>query len=110
MPGAFKFFEYAGEAHAVLVDQENLHILDAHKWSLTNGSRHVGFTKLYLRRRKYRGGKQVEVVYVRRQIAGALPNVVVDHIDGNGLNNTAANLRITTVEENARRQNRRRKS
>ena len=103
-------YRYRGENHLVTVDIEDTALLLVHKWSLTNCSRHVGFPKLYLRRRRYHKGRQVEVIYLHRQISGALPNVVVDHIDGNGLNNTAANLRITTVEENARRQNHRRKS
>lgn len=39
---------------------------------------------------------------MHRVILGAGSGVIVDHIDGNGLNNTRANLRFCTAAENAR--------
>lgn len=47
------------------------------------------------------GGKG-KTVYMHRLIAGAVPGQVVDHIDGDGLNNTRANLRICSTKENSR--------
>jgi len=104
-----KFLPYAGEMHEVRVDFEDLAVLEGFKWSITNCSRHPGCPKFYLRRRVWENGRQKEVVYFHRQVTGALPGVVVDHLDGNGLNDTHQNFRITTQAENikAHRQKRR---
>lgn len=40
------------------------------------------------------------LVYLHRLITGALPGQVVDHIDGDGLNNTDSNLRVVTPGQN----------
>lgn len=102
MASHYRLYPYAGEHHTVEIDEDNLPLLDAHRWSLTNCSRHTNAPKLYLRRRKYKGKKQVEVIYLHREIMGALPGVVVDHLDGNGLNCTRANMILTTQPENAK--------
>lgn len=39
---------------------------------------------------------------MHRLIAGASPDEFVDHVDGNGLNNCRANLRVATKQENSR--------
>jgi hypothetical protein len=39
-------------------------------------------------------------VYLHRLIMNAPKGLVVDHIDGNGLNNTRANLRVVTQQQN----------
>ena len=78
------------------------------KWHLTNKSRHASSPKLYARynTRRRKEGTQPSM-YLHRLVANALPGVVVvvDHLDGNSLNNRRSNLKCTTVEENARRQN-----
>lgn len=48
--------------------------------------------------------------YMHREIIGARKGFVVDHIDGNALNNQRSNLRECTVRENIRNQNSRRKT
>jgi len=41
-----------------------------------------------------------QLVYMHRMILGAPEGLIVDHRDGNGLNNTRANLRLATIREN----------
>jgi hypothetical protein len=43
-------------------------------------------------------------IRMHRQITGAPPNLVCDHIDHNGLNNRKSNLRLCTRSQNARNQ------
>jgi len=47
-----------------------------------------------------RSPKTRHLVYMHRIIMSPGPRLVVDHIDGNGLNNTRANLRNVTRSEN----------
>ena len=98
----FRLFRYAGLDVRVYFNSEDAPVLDGFRWSVTNCSRHPGCPKFYLRRRVWEKGVQKEVIYLHRQISGALPGTVVDHLDGDGLNNTRQNLRITTQAENAR--------
>ncbi len=49
-------------------------------------------------------------VYMHREVMSAPAGQEIDHIDGNGLNNTRANLRACTRSENARNHRKRRKS
>jgi hypothetical protein len=41
------------------------------------------------------------LIYMHREIIGAPAGAIVDHIDGNGLNNQRCNLRLVTPGENA---------
>lgn len=40
------------------------------------------------------------VIKLHRLLLNALPSQFVDHVDGNGMNNTRANLRIATKQQN----------
>ena len=92
-----------GELFMVVVDEEDYDRLSKFRWSIGKCSGPDRNPKYYVRRHVCRQGKQV-TVYMHREVLGVLPGVVVDHLDGNGLNNTKRNLRATTVYENARRQ------
>lgn len=75
--------------HKALVDDEDFERVSAVSWYALKGH---STTYAYNRRR---GG-------MHRFILSAPPGMVVDHIDHDGLNNTRANLRLCTKQENGR--------
>lgn len=56
---------------------------------------HLSGGKVYARLSRVVSGRR-ELVYLHRLITGAPPGLDVDHIDGNGLNNRRANLRVVS--------------
>ena len=103
---AFIMIPWKGELCTIVLDAEDYEKYKDIKWHLTNKSRHASSPKLYARHNtRCRPQKKQIGVYLHRLVANALPGVVVDHLDGNSLNNRRSNLKCTTVEENARRQN-----
>jgi hypothetical protein len=88
----------------VLLDRSDLERVSELKWSLTWNAKH-GFTPIpYVQATDYRGGKGKKV-YLHRLVMDAKPGQVIDHIDGNTLDNRRRNLRVATRSQNA--QNRR---
>lgn len=73
-----------GEILYALVDDSDYTELSRHKWHLLAG-RYAGRTGH---------------VYMHRQILSAPTDASVDHIDGNGLNNTRSNLRLVSQSQN----------
>lgn len=73
-----------------LVDDEDYDQLSQYTWKASR----KGNTVYAERSRKL----------MHREIMNALPNMEVDHIDGNGLNNTRSNLRLCSHAENLRNQ------
>ncbi|MEG7750695.1 HNH endonuclease, partial [Listeria monocytogenes] len=51
-----------------------------------------------------RSGEKPRAVYLHRQIMGEPSGFEVDHIDGNGLDNRRANLRVASKTQNVRNQ------
>lgn len=68
-----------------LVDDDTLQELEKHKWYILNG---YAFNRLN---------------YMHRLVLNAVPGQVVDHINGNKLDNRRENLRFVTVSLNAAR-------
>jgi hypothetical protein len=78
-----------------LVDEEDFNYLNQWKWHLGKGG--------YAYRRKYLSdGKDGFVsVYMHRLLLNPPPGMEIDHINGNGLDNHRANLRIVTHQQNS---------
>jgi AP2 domain/HNH endonuclease len=72
------------------VDAADFERLNKHKWTaLVTGS------KVYAIR-----SEKGKTILMHREILNAPPHKVVDHIDGTGLNNSQANLRLCTKQQN----------
>ncbi len=77
------------------VDDGDFDFLMQWKWTALVGDR----TFYAHRRQRLECGKHA-LVLMHRLILGTPEGMVTDHIDGNGLNNTRANLRIATQRQN----------
>lgn len=78
------------------IDDEDFATVSQFKWYADR----CGWTD-YARRGTRIDGKKSSVL-MHRQILVAVPGEIVDHIDGNGLNNTRGNLRKASASENGR--------
>jgi hypothetical protein len=76
---------------SVLVDEQDAEWLSRYRWRAIR-IRHTWYAV-----RADSDG----LVYMHREILDAPAGLIVDHRDGNGLNNTRANLRLVTARENA---------
>lgn len=56
----------------------------------------------YAARQSSKSENKPMTVYMHREIMAARKGETVDHYDGNGLNNTRANLRFATIQQNNR--------
>lgn len=72
-----------------------------YKWVLVSGDKSG---KLFYARRVVQKDKKRTVYHLHREIVRAKAGEFVDHIDGDGLNNTRENLRIVTHRENMQNQ------
>lgn len=79
-----------------LVDDCDFERFHCFSWFPTSG------TILYAQRKQGRKN-----ILMHREIMSAPPGLQVDHINGNGLDNRRANLRLCTLAENLRNQRRR---
>lgn len=86
------------QGQVALVDDEDYEELNKYKWQ-AHKHRNTWYATRTIRRKADPAAFQMH-----RQILGLVKGdgVEVDHIDGNGLNNTKQNLRIATNAENAR--------
>lgn len=80
---------------ALLIDNEDLPIFRSRNWYIQRHLTASGRQYLYV-------ASKFERALLHRLIAGASAGQVVDHIDGDGLNNTRANLRVCTHAQNMR--------
>lgn len=81
-----------------LIDSEDFEFLNRWKWFA------IQIGRKYYAVRSKREGKTNKRIYLHRQILKAQLKEVVDHIDGDGLNNKKVNLRVCSRAENVRNQ------
>ena len=79
-----------------MVSQEDFEEINQHKWQATNNHNDT----FYAVRTIYFNGRKKQVM-MHREIMKPEEGKVVDHGDGEGLNNTRDNLRIVTAAENS---------
>lgn len=79
-----------------IIDAEDLELVSQHKWCADRGR-----NTDYARRQQTIDGKK-RSIKLHRVILNAPDGMHVDHINGNGLDNRKANLRLCTHAENRR--------
>lgn len=80
-----------------MVDDEDVSLVGVCGWRPERSRYGAVF---YARKTTYIKGGSPVVIRMHRLILGAPPGVEVDHINGNGLDNRRANLRIVTHAQN----------
>ncbi|MGV8982118.1 HNH endonuclease signature motif containing protein [Clostridium sp.] len=88
----------------VMVDDEDYEKLNKVKWQV---SRRVNNNYAQKSVGSYENKKDIKM---HREITNAPDGMLVDHIDGNGLNNTKSNLRIVTHRQNSQNRSTTKKS
>jgi len=83
------------QGKVALVDDEDCEWLNAWKWAYWP-EKYTG----YAGRRIYQKDKSRKRIRMHRVILNPPPNMEIDHINGNGLDNRRCNLRICTHSQN----------
>lgn len=95
-PQAFLCIEVGPEF--ALIDPRDFEVVSRRKWVLTRGGRNkYAITNL-------RQADNKRSIAMHRLILGAPDGSIVDHINGNGLDNRRSNLRLCSNRENIRNQ------
>jgi hypothetical protein len=82
------------------IDDEDFERVNRHKWYAESRG------ESWYARASFKG----KLVYMHRFLLGADPGQMVDHKDGDGLNNTRSNIRLCTSAQNNRHARKRRNS
>lgn len=81
--------------YEAMIDEESVDLISGRNWhaSVSNATVHnpIVYARSYINLRQ---------VKMHRLIAGAKDGQVVDHLDGNGLNNRVSNLRVCSHSDN----------
>lgn len=84
----------------VLVDDEDYQLFSKFKWTIIY-KREIPYV---IRGQWISETKSTKIIYLHRLLVNAKNNDIVDHINGNTLDNTRANLRICSSVDNSRNQ------
>lgn len=89
-----------GLGGVALVDATDVAVIERHTWYAVAPDRD-GPGRVYAMAKPYvRGTRRQPTVWMHRLLMAPAPGLVVDHRDGNGLNNCRANLRLCTQSQN----------
>src|SRR5699024_2586989 len=91
---------HKGNLLVTTIDKEDLDIVDSFEGTWY-GSKYKDRSTIYVTGTDHNGGDRISLK-LHRLIANPKENELVDHKDGNGLNNTKDNLRTCDYKENAR--------
>ena len=83
------------QGFSTVIDPEYEHEICRFRWKILRAS-----GKLYACRTRKVSGRSYRTILMHREILAAPRGVLVDHIDGDGLNNTRANLRLCNGRQN----------
>lgn len=89
------------QGKVAIVDDEDFEWLSQWKWTYRWKKANYGIAVF----KRWQHGRQV-TYKMHRMIAGAQPGEIVDHKNGNPLDNRRCNLRICTIQENLRNRTR----
>jgi hypothetical protein len=87
---------YIGEGEFTIVDQQIYYQLGHLKWSVCGNDKNVYAARLI---KKTACG--LRSIYLHREIMNPPKGILVDHRNGNGLDNRRANLRLATRSQNS---------
>ena len=88
------------QGHSVLIDEEDYGRIENINWRILNNK-----GKLYVKKGS-RKGRVYKDIFLHRVIMNAPKGTMVDHINGNTLDNRKSNLRFCTIAENSRNRKR----
>lgn len=85
-----------------LIDDRDFQWLSNYKWRISSYG--------YAIKDIFKNGKYIKKIFMHRLIIGARKRDIVDHIDGNPLNNQRGNLRIVTHPQSMRNRGKKKSS